>query len=159
MAVPVCECEQGKKRSTTCFLQCEKRKKGEEANPPRSHSKHSLFSSFASTKRPTRRFVASRSFCAEMPVLKPERRMNSFVEMVRGYTKNRLSRRQPDVPSASSAVLPAWPTCTYPSTYIRSGETTWMKDRNACMRQICFKSISSFHDGLRTGAGVHPIDF
>ena len=23
MEVPVCECERGKKRSTTCFLQCE----------------------------------------------------------------------------------------------------------------------------------------
>jgi len=33
MVVPVCECERGRKRSTTCFLQCEKRKKGEEANP------------------------------------------------------------------------------------------------------------------------------
>ncbi|RKX44893.1 MAG: hypothetical protein DRP27_05525 [Thermotogae bacterium] len=31
-------------------------KEKEVVNPPRSHSKHSLFPSFASTKRPTRRF-------------------------------------------------------------------------------------------------------
>jgi len=48
--------ESSRKQSTTCFLQCGRKKKEVTMNPPRPHSWHSLFPSFTSSKRPTRRF-------------------------------------------------------------------------------------------------------
>jgi len=39
MAVPVCECKQGIKRSTTCFLQCEKKKEVVQVYPSQTISR------------------------------------------------------------------------------------------------------------------------
>jgi len=41
MAVPVCECERGIKRSTTCFLQCERKR--EKRRIPRAHAARTRF--------------------------------------------------------------------------------------------------------------------
>ena len=47
--------EESEAQHAFCNVKEEKREEVV-TNPPRSHSSHSLFSSFASTKRPTRRF-------------------------------------------------------------------------------------------------------